>query len=748
MSGLLKPREGWGLALFLTGMIMAAGWTLVATEWTDGLDVVLWAGIGGMVAGMLLGWSVFQGSASHLLSAIYGLAWVGFLLGRRLPEGLASGDHIKELVAHLLYWIRQAVTGGTGRDVSIFVMLLSGLSWMLGYNAAWNTYRRLRVWRAIIPIGVVTLISVYYYTGPAPLMTYLALYLFFALLYIARSHIVEREEAWRRERVAYNPELRFNVLRSGVAVTLIVLAVAWALPSAAAVSRLSATWRRLGNPWRTVEEEWQRLFSTLRGNPMSGLAEPFGPSMVLGGSQKLQDVLLMDIAAPRQGRYYWRGAVYAHYGGNRWNALETESIMLIPGRQPPGIDQTALRRAVTQTITSYTPGRRMLAGASRLVRVDREAEATIDLTGNAPLDFVRVSSVLPLDAGGQYTVLSHVSDADATSLRQASADYPEWVWQRYLQLPLSLPARVRLLAEEITAGAHTSYDRAMAIEQYLRHSITYDLSPPEVPEGRDYVDFLLFDSQRAYCNGYASAMTVLARSVGTPARLAVGYAEGEHDGERGVFRVRETNAHSWPELYFPGYGWVEFEPTVSEAAYIRPERVNELTTEEQGPRGAGLGLPFPLRGEDDVFPHRGFDEEFDWEITALTTRRNPVVWPWVVGLALVALAAGGWWAVENLGFWGLLPVERAYARVLRLGRWLGRPMRTSDTPWEWAYAVSAIAPKAREPIGRIVDLYVRTRFARGDTSAPEARAAWKRARPVLWQCWLGSIVSFARQRKA
>jgi transglutaminase-like putative cysteine protease len=668
-------------------------------------------------------------------------------MGRRLPEGLSTGDQIRELVAHLLYWIRQALTGGTGRDVLIFVILLSGLSWILGYNAAWNTYRRLRVWRAIIPTGVVTLIIAYYYAGPAPLMNYVTLYLFFALLYLARSHIVQREEAWQRERVAYDNELRFSALRAGVAVTLIVLAVAWVLPSAPSVSRLRATWRRLSNPWRTVEEEWQRLFTTVRGNPVSGLAGPFGPSMALGGSQKLQDVLLMDVAAPRQGRYYWRGAVYAYYSGNRWDALETESIMLIPERQPPGIERTALRRVVTQTITSYTPGRRTLAGASQLVSIDREAEATIDLTGNAPLDFIRVSSVVPLDAGEQYTVLSHVSDADATSLRQASTDYPEWAQQRYTQLPLSLPARVRLLAEEITAGADTPYDRALAIEQYLRRSITYTLTPPSLPEGRDYVDFLLFDSQRDYCNGYASSMVVLARSVGIPARLAVGYAEGEHDAERGVFRVRETNAHSWPELYFPRYGWIEFEPTASEAPYVRPDRLDELSPEEQWPLGAGVGVPLPLQ-ERGVLRLREFDEEFDWEITPLAARRRLAVWPWAVGLALIALVAAVWWAVENLGFWGLPPVERAYARALRLGNWLGRPMGTSDTPWEWAYAVSAIAPRAREPVEHIVDLYVRSRFARGDTAAPEAGAAWRHARPALWQCWLGRVLSFARRREA
>ena len=125
----------------------------------------------------------------------------------------------------------------------------------------------------------------------------------------------------------------------------------------------------------------------------------------------------------------------------------------------------------------------------------------------------------------------------------------------------------------------------------------------------------------------------------------------------------------------------------------------------------------------------------------LVARRGPLVWPWAVGFTFIALVVGGWWATENWGFRGLPAVEQAYARLLRFGRWLGRPLRVSDTPFEWMRDVSTIVPEAREPVGRIVDLYVRARFARGDPAAPEAKAAWKRARPVLWRGWLRRVAA-------
>jgi len=739
-----KLQEGWGTAVILLGAVLAVGWAVVATDWTDGLGVVPQAGVGGLVAGLFLGWSVFRARTCHLLSTAYGLTCVGYLLGRGLTDELTWGERIAQLITRIFDWGYQAVTGGIGQDALIFVTLLSALFWILGYNAAWNTYRRVRVWRAILPLGVMVLVIIYYYIGPAPMMRYLALYVLFALLYIARSYVLEQEEIWQREQVAYDSAVRSDSLRVTLVMALITLSIAWALPGADAWPGLASTWRRLSQPLRFVQEEWQRLFSDLHGNPTLKIVEPYGASLPLGGPRALQDTVLMDIAAPREGRYYWFGAAYDRYEGNRWRASEKERILLTPGRQPPGMAGYTLRRTVTQTVTSYVQGLHLLIGASQPIAITRDAEALVNLSGDAPLEFIRVFSTLPLDAGDQYVVASQVSYADATSLREASTDYPDWVRRRYLQLPTSLPDRVRLLAEEITADADNPYDKAVALEQYLRHNIAYDLTPPDLPEGRDYVDFLLFGSQRDYCTGYASAMVVMARSLGIPARLAAGYSEGEYDTERGVFRVREKNAHSWAEVYFPDYGWIEFEPTASERPLIRPERRDERTEDDvpQGARQEG-----PPGGAGPPGPPPGLEYMWGAEGEPLPITRGPLTWLWVAGLMLIALAVGGWWAMENWGLRGLPAVEQAYSRVLRFGRWVGRPLRASDTPFEWVRDVGALLPEARRPIDHIVDLYVRSRFARGDPADPEAQAAWSRARPILWRSLLKRIGRSIRRRR-
>ena len=132
--------------------------------------------------------------------------------------------------------------------------------------------------------------------------------------------------------------------------------------------------------------------------------------------------------------------------------------------------------------------------------------------------------------------------------------------QRYLALPPGIPMRVLELASELTGGAPTPLDRIRIIESYLR-KIPYTLDLPAPPVDRDIVDYFLFDLKKGYCDYYATAMVVMARAIGVPARLAMGYASGSYDSANQRYLVTEADAHSWAEIYFPGYGWVEFEPT-------------------------------------------------------------------------------------------------------------------------------------------------------------------------------------------
>ena len=170
----------------------------------------------------------------------------------------------------------------------------------------------------------------------------------------------------------------------------------------------------------------------------------------------------------------------------------------------------------------------------------------------------------------EYNAISLMPSASEGELQRAGESYPPGIASRYLALPASLPARVRSLAAEITAQAANPYDKASAIEAYLRQ-IPYNLNIPMPPPGRDVADYFLFDLRQGYCDYYATAMVVMARSVGIPARLVIGYARGGYDPYQAQFIVTAADAHSWVEIYFPGIGWVEFEPTGNQPIIPRPQ---------------------------------------------------------------------------------------------------------------------------------------------------------------------------------
>lgn len=168
----------------------------------------------------------------------------------------------------------------------------------------------------------------------------------------------------------------------------------------------------------------------------------------------------------------------------------------------------------------------------------------------------------PRDAadGGRYTVRSLRSEPTAEQLA-AGGSYPPQFARLYISLPDRFPRQVHDRADQITKGARTAYGQAMRLQRWFTTTggFSYDLSVPPPRHTSDLIDFLEY-SKSGYCEQYAAAMALMARSLGIPARVAMGYTAGTVQ-PNGEWVVRSKDAHAWPELYFPGAGWVRFEPT-------------------------------------------------------------------------------------------------------------------------------------------------------------------------------------------
>ena len=136
--------------------------------------------------------------------------------------------------------------------------------------------------------------------------------------------------------------------------------------------------------------------------------------------------------------------------------------------------------------------------------------------------------------GESYQVDAILSNPNRQQLQEAGTSYPEWVTQKYLQLPKAFSPRIKELAAEITAGTQTPFEKSIAITRYLRENIKYAPTIPEVPRNKDPLEWVLFEYKQAYCVYYASAEVLMLRSVGVPARMAVGFAQGQHDASEVV----------------------------------------------------------------------------------------------------------------------------------------------------------------------------------------------------------------------
>ncbi|MDR7540571.1 MAG: transglutaminase domain-containing protein, partial [Armatimonadota bacterium] len=182
-------------------------------------------------------------------------------------------------------------------------------------------------------------------------------------------------------------------------------------------------------------------------------------------------------------------------------------------------------------------------------------------TGLVAVDrYAGLRSPITLEPGMVYSVISRVPSPTPALLAREHGEIPPSVRERYLQLP-RLPDRVRRLAADLTAGGGSPYGKAVAVADYLRRCCTYTLQAPPLPPGADAVDHFLFVTRQGSCEAFSSALAVLLRAAGVPARLVTGYTTGTYNRLTGYYEVRNSDAHAWVEVFQPGVGWVAVDPT-------------------------------------------------------------------------------------------------------------------------------------------------------------------------------------------
>ncbi|CAN5442651.1 hypothetical protein BH10ACT1_BH10ACT1_15370 [soil metagenome] len=378
---------------------------------------------------------------------------------------------------------------------------------------------------------------------------------------------------------------------------------------------------------------------------------------------ELTDEVLFTVATNRP--TFWRGETFDRWDGRRWTRSQ-------PNRQAVESDGKVVAfpddlgaagpEEFQQTVRIEAEYSDVLFAAPSAVQVDnpgpvaQRADGTLSTVGAA------------LGQGATYSVTSRRPALTEARLRAVEGGaIPSDVLAQYAAAPVTTD-RVRQAATRVTAGADTTYDKIIALEEWMGSRTEYSLDAPLSPEGVDVVDHFLFTSKQGWCEQVASSLVVMARANGVPARLVTGFVPEDRDRVTGTYLVRARDAHAWAEVWFPELGWVPFDPTadVPLAATVSDDStVGQWLLDHALFLALGVALVAAVAGPAFVLARRWRRRRHD----------RPVGWP-----------------------------ATADARLVALGARVGRPRSPSETATAYA---EVLAVRYREPrladVGRVID---------------------------------------------
>lgn len=729
----LRFRGGW-FALPIYALLVAIyPLSLQQAEWVRTADHFTWLAFLGIFAGILIGNGRMSNRRSVVTAGILGAIAV-VITTAVAAEGTILREKLVSLAINVNNWLTQVLAGESATDPTVFILFLGATSWAAAFAGTFALMRTGRPWDALGFVGFCLVVNVS--MALTNLIADLVVFTLGSLVLLVRLNIVALQDRWQRLNIVPSGEMDWRLLRGGLTWALVLVIMAFFTPRVGAAEVLSSAYNVFEAPYHSVEAEWQRFFAGVSG-PSRLRGVTFSESFRLGQSPNLSDRVVMTVDAPSG--HFWRAFTYDFYTGSSWRSTETEKVDRVT---PPSLG----RERFDATFALQVPQQSVLFAANEPVRVSIPAQfqTGADRTYSSALRSVRSGQ-----AGETYTVTSFVSVTDKAVLRRAPSVSPDYIRQKYLQLPSTLPQRVRDLAHRVAGNQSNPYDIAETIESYLR--ITYHYAPQvkAPPPGRDPVDYFLFDLKEDFCEYFASAMTVMLRELGVPARVVEGYTAGALDPNTGRYVVKELDAHAWVEVYVPTYGWIEFEPTPSQAPFLRVD--SDLTGGGTLPGDSGDQTindpdnPRNVRGDSEGLGQQQLDPGSDTATNAGAglDRFDPVpLISLLLGLLLLAMLG---FARFQLRFRGQPPIDSAWGKARLLASYAGYRADPSQTANEYAAMLGEAVPDARAPIQEIADARMQDRYTRaGATAADAERAmgAWRRLARTLLAVVPARVVSF------
>ena len=744
--------EGWFSLFLLATVVYSTIWSVQAANWVDHLSVLTLTTLLGLIAGVVAAKQKrLPRLAVHLVAALLALLLAFWQTAAAFDAGNVGG-----LVNGMHQWFVSVMAGGTGEDDSIFLFFITSLGFLLAYTSAWLLYHTRNPWLLIVANAVVLLINLS--NIEAGYIVFLIIFLMASLLLLLRFNLYESVKRWHRQGLRYADDLGWDVMQAGALISVAILIFSWFLPWGYTNDTLAQIWNANANPVVQFEDTWNRIIS------LSGVSNPsnhgnFRDTLVLGGNPNLNNDVVFTVQSgdPTQ---YLASLSYDTYDGRGWSNSQTYNVALQPNQAIPS--ESSVAHAVVQQVNVISPPGEQypyLFGASQISSVNQPSVAVGSNSSSSLIGVLSKNGKLA--AGEQYTLTSYISSADEDSLRSIpmpvdsphfpdsyDGQYPLTYYEpailnNYTQLPKDLDPNIAALAHRITANASTMYDKVKALEAYFHANFTYDVNI-HLPSDEEAVSWFLFRSgQKGFCNYFATSMTVMARSLGIPARVAAGYTNGQYDAKTHKWVIYGTDAHSWTQVYFAGYGWINFEPSAGFSPFVRPNpgqfkasgSTSGSTTGGINPKTGRNGLLRPNESSDNG---GSVPTQTPGQVEAQLGQR--------VGLALGSIILLLLFGVILFSLWwrrlfrNYRISAQIYGRICLLANWAGIPIPRSQTPYEYINGLAAVTPDEAETLERFGDIYVRELWAdprspehpRSSGEVKELPGLWKRLEPHLF----------------
>jgi transglutaminase-like putative cysteine protease len=716
-----------------------------------------------------------------VLALIAPIPWpVALLVGGLLaPLAAFVGAHQALVHAHpndptdplrlLNTWSNRIISGDAFDDLTFLLYLIYLLFWVVGGWLSWCAFRWRQPLLGIVPGAAAFATTVLNF--PSDQNGYVVAFLTLTLAMLLWTSYVRFVQNVVARRVRLSSDARWDFWETGVVVMAGVIVIGLLAPPLTTSDRTIDIENGSFRGWAELQQRLNHPVAFGRGTSsgtstgFASLAQLAGPIQKTGGV-----VFTYSIEGTYGGPRYFRGinldTTSTGPGGASWRfgGDTSTTVSIEKDAVPPYAENYTPEASAAFKIQMLKPPDRaadVFFYPSTLLKLDhssvarawRGSQPPAGLIPGEKLDTVDRLSLPGHGRGvGSYKVTVAYPTATEDQLRAASTAYPAWLdpyrnfGATYRSNPESEPSpvsgnyrskqtlqRIQDLARSVTEGKDNPYDKASAIESYLRANYKYTLTPQQPTIGADPLEYFLFTSKEGYCEYFASAMGDMLRSIGIPTRLVNGYGPGTYDDKLNRYVVREADAHTWVEAYFPGNGWIPFEPTPDGTYFPIPRgAVSAVCARDSEVCSTGEGAVGP-GGDVLNRPDKGALDAGDLGSGGGSLNQSPIPGglPTIL-VALVLLAAGAWIVVSRY----LRPrtISGVWKRTSMLSGLAGVQRQSGETPIEFGDRLGREMPEAASPARTLAEQFAVAAYAPPDkavTARTSVLTAWEELRPLL-----------------